>query len=183
MPALSPGIGFLDLGCGAGVDVFRSAKLVGGNGFVTGVDMTPEMITQARKNAFKGGFRNVDFKLGEVEDLPVGDESYNVVISNCVINLVPDKKLAFQEIYRVLKPGGHFCISDIVTNGEIPDTVRADLDAWAACVSGALDKKEYLGLLTEAGFTSVKVIQTNIYGQNLNDQFELESVTVVGYKN
>lgn len=142
----------LDLGSGAGVDVFRAAKVVGKNGFVTGVDMTPEMIKQARINAELGEFLNTEFKLGEIENLPIRDNSQDVVISNCVINLVPNKESAFQEIYRVLKPGGNFCISDIVINGEIPDEIQQNLDAWEACISGALQKQSYFKIIEDVGF-------------------------------
>ncbi len=172
----------LDLGSGAGVDVFRAAKVVGRDGLVTGVDMTPEMIAKARENARKGGYQNTAFKLGEIEALPVPDASQDVVISNCVINLVPNKKRAFQEIYRVLKPGGHFCISDIVTQGQVPESYRKDLDAWAACLSGAVEKEAYLGLLAEAGFQEVEILRASPYGPEPEDGFGFESITVIGYK-
>lgn len=171
----------LDLGSGAGVDVFRAAKVVGKNGFVTGVDMTPEMIDQARINAELGGFLNTEFKLGEIENLPIPDNSQDVVISNCVINLVPNKELAFQEIYRTLKPGGHFCISDIVINGEIPEKIRQNLDAWAACISGALQKQSYLKTIENAGFLNIVVVRCSTF--NIEPGVVgLESITVVGTK-
>jgi len=179
---IKPGDRVLDLGSGAGVDVFRAAKLVGDTGFVTGVDMTPEMIAQARKNAQDGGYQNTDFRLGEIENLPVPDASQDVVISNCVINLVPDKKVAFQEIYRVLKSGGRFCISDIVTNGELPVSIRQDLQAWASCVSGALEKNVYLEMLVDAGFRDVAIVRSKVYGSTSDESLVLESITVVGNK-
>lgn len=179
---IKPGDKVLDLGSGAGVDVFRAAKVVGEDGLVTGVDMTPEMIAQARLNAEKGGYQNTTFKLGEIEDLPVPDGSQDVVISNCVINLVPDKGRAFREIYRVLRPGGHFCISDIVTTGEIPEALRKDLDAWAACLSGAVEKETYLEMLHEAGFQDVKIVRSKPYGAELDQKSVFESITVIGYK-
>lgn len=179
---IKPGDKILDLGSGAGVDVFRAAKVVGSDGFVTGVDMTPEMIAQARLNAEKGGYQNTEFKLGEIEDLPVPDASQDVVISNCVINLVPDKARSFQEIFRVLKHGGHFCISDIVTIGKVPDSFRKDLEAWAACLSGAVEKEVYLAMLVEAGFQDIEIVRANAYGPEPNDAFGFESITVIGYK-
>ncbi len=149
---------------------------------MTGVDITPEMIARARKNAAQGEVQNVAFKLGEIEDLPVPDASQDVVISNCVINLVPDKKAAFQEIYRVLKSGGRFCISDIVTNGELPDSIRQDLQAWASCVSGALEKRIYLEMLVDAGFRDVAIVRSKAYGSTSDESLGLESITVVGNK-
>jgi SAM-dependent methyltransferase len=179
---IRPGDQVLDLGSGAGVDVFRAAKIVGEEGFVTGVDMTPEMIAQARKNAVQGGYQNVAFRLGEIEHLPVPDASQDVVISNCVINLVPDKRAAFAEIYRVLKHGGRFCISDIVTHGKLPESLRQDLEAWAACVSGAVEKQVYLEMLVEAGFQDVKIVRGSNYGSTSDESSGLESITVVGNK-
>ncbi len=179
---IKPGDKVLDLGSGAGVDVFRAAEIVGDEGFVIGVDLTPEMITQARENAAKGGYQNTDFQLGEIESLPVSDASQDVIISNCVINLVPNKNLVFQEIYRVLKPGGHFCISDIVTNGKIPDSIRQDLEAWAACLAGAIEKQAYLEMLIEAGFQDVEIVRANAYGPENYSPMSFESITVLGYK-
>lgn len=171
----------LDLGSGAGVDVFRAAKVVGKSGFVTGVDMTPEMVKQARINAELGEFLNTEFKLGEIENLPIPDNSQDVVISNCVINLVPNKERAFQEIYRVLKPGGNFCISDIVIKGEIPDEIRPNLDAWAACISGALPKQSYLKVIEDVGFLNVEVVRCSAF--NIEPGINgLESITVLGTK-
>jgi arsenite methyltransferase len=135
----------LDLGSGAGVDVFLAAKAVDKQGKVIGVDMTPEMIAKAWKNALEGGYDNVDFRLGDIEDLPVSSESVDVVISNCVINLVPDKRRVFAEIFRVLKPGGYFTISDMVTYGKVPESIREDMELWAGCISGALDRGRISG--------------------------------------
>ena len=142
----------LDLGSGAGNDVFIAARAVGPAGRVIGVDMTPEMIAKARANAEKLGAGNVDFRLGEIEDLPVESGTVDVVISNCVVNLVPDKTKAFSEIHRVLKPGGRFSVSDIVLDGELPEPVRRSAELWAGCVSGALPREEYLGIVRRAGF-------------------------------
>ncbi len=179
---IKEGDNVLDLGSGAGVDVFRAAKVVGKTGFVTGVDMTIEMVTQARENAKQGGIENTAFKLGEIEDLPIPDNSQDVVISNCVINLVPEKNIAFQEIFRVLKPGGRFCISDIVINGEMPDDIRQDLDAWASCMAGALEKQVYLNIIGEAGFQDVQIVRSSGFDENLEDPAGFESITVVGVK-
>jgi arsenite methyltransferase len=147
----------LDLGSGAGLDVFVARKEVGEGGHVIGVDMTAEMIAKARENVEKSGFDNVEFRLGEIEHLPVLSDSVDVVISNCVLNLVPDKQRAFAEIFRVLKPGGHFCISDIVSSSELPDWVKGIAEAYAGCVSGAIPKTDYLSLIQEAGFADVVV--------------------------
>jgi SAM-dependent methyltransferase len=154
---IQPGETVLDLGSGGGLDCFLSARRVGSNGRVIGVDMTPEMLERSRSNAVRLGITNVEFRPGYLEDLPVEDLSVDVVISNCVINLSPDKPQVFREIYRVLKPGGRLAVSDIVTNGSLPESIRKDMNAWGACVAGALDMKEYsLGLL-EAGFEEVLI--------------------------
>jgi arsenite methyltransferase len=147
----------LDLGSGAGNDAFVARALVGPTGRVIGVDMVPEMIAKAQANAARLGAANVDFRLGEIERLPVDDASVDVVISNCVLNLVPDKARAFAEIRRVLRPGGRFSVSDIVLNGELPERLRADAVLYAGCVAGALPEAEYLGLLAAAGFEGVEV--------------------------
>ena len=147
----------LDLGSGAGLDVFVARKEVGESGQLIGVDMTAEMIAKARENAEKSGFDNVEFRLGEIEHLPVPSDRVDVVISNCVLNLVPDKQRAFAEIFRVLKPGGHFCISDIVSSRELPDWVKGVAEAYAGCVSGAIPKNDYLSMIQQAGFADVVV--------------------------
>ena len=154
---LQTGQTVLDLGSGAGLDVFVARKEVGESGHLIGVDMTAEMIAKARENAEKSGFDNVEFRLGEIEHLPVQSDSIDAVISNCVLNLVPDKQRAFAEIFRVLKPGGHFCISDIVSSRELPDWVKGIAEAYAGCVSGAIPKKDYLSLIQETGFADVVV--------------------------
>ena len=147
----------LDLGSGAGLDAFVARRIVGDTGRVIGVDMTESMVAKARENAAKLGYANVTFELGEIEALPVESGSIDVVISNCVLNLVPDKSRAFAEMYRVLKPGAHFCVSDIVVTGELPASVRASVELYAGCVAGALKREEYLALITEAGFSGVEV--------------------------
>ncbi len=154
---ISTGDTVLDLGSGAGNDVFVARHLVGEHGRVIGVDMTEEMIRKANANNAKLGFRNVEFRLGEIENLPVDNASIDVVISNCVLNLVPDKEKAFAEIFRVLKPGGHFSISDIVLTGVLPRAAEADVVLYSECVSGALQKDEYLSTIHRAGFTGVTV--------------------------
>ncbi len=147
----------LDLGSGAGNDVFVARRLVGESGKVIGIDMTKAMVDMAVSNNQKAGYDNVEFRLGEIENMPVEENSVDVVLSNCVLNLVPDKKKAFAEIFRVLKPGGHFSISDIVTDGALPERLREVASLYAGCVSGALQMEEYLGLISEAGFAEVEV--------------------------
>lgn len=164
---INPGDTVLDLGSGAGVDVLRAARLVGESGKVIGVDMTPEMIARAQANAANGGFTNVEFRQGEIEALPVEDSSIDVVLSNCVINLVPDKRQAFREIYRVLRPGGRLSISDMVTYGTMPDEIRRDLTLWAGCIAGAIDRDEYLQIVRECGFDEI-----NIHQETQSDPFE-----------
>lgn len=175
---INPGDTVLDLGSGAGVDVFRAAGVVGSEGHVIGVDMTPDMNELATANAAKAGVENVEFRLGEIESLPVVDATVDLVLSNCVINLVPDKRKAFDEIYRVLAPGGRFMISDIVTTGDLSNEARADLRLWADCVSGAIDRADYLGIIDEAGFTDVEVVTSHAYGEGA----PTESITVRGFK-
>jgi SAM-dependent methyltransferase len=147
----------LDLGSGAGNDAFLARALVGDEGRVIGIDMTGPMIVKARANATKLGYTNVEFRLGEIESLPVEADAVDVVISNCVLNLVPDKSKAFSEIWRVLKPGGHFSISDIVVQGELPESVRQSAEAYVGCVAGAMQRREYLDVIRRAGFATVVV--------------------------
>ena len=147
----------LDLGSGAGNDVFVARSYVGDSGKVIGLDMTEAMINKARENNSKLGYDNVEFILGEIENMPVENETVNVVLSNCVLNLVPDKKKSFEEIYRVMKPGGHFSISDIVLNGELPEPIKKAGEMYAGCVSGAIEKNEYIQLIKDAGFTNIKL--------------------------
>ena len=128
----------IDLGCGAGNDCFVARSIVGKNGWVTGLDFTDEMLNKARKNAESLGFDNINFVKGDIENIPLGDNKFDVVISNCVLNLVPDKNKAFSEIKRILKPGGHFCVSDIVLKGHLPDKIRETASLYAGCISGAL---------------------------------------------
>lgn len=155
---LRPGHTVLDLGSGAGLDAFIARREVGDSGQVIGVDMTGEMIAKARANARQGGFSNVEFRLGEIENLPIEPASVDVVISNCVLNLVPDKRRAFAEIFRVLKPGGHFCISDIVSSAPLPGWLQGIADAYAGCVAGALPRQDYLDIVAAAGFDRLRVV-------------------------
>ena len=155
---LRPGEVVLDLGSGGGIDCFLAARKVGPQGRVIGLDMTPDMIKLAQRNAKKVGATNVEFRYGEMEDIPLPDESVDVIISNCVINLSPDKDAVFGEAYRVLRPGGRMSVSDIVVYGEFPRSIRDRLDAWAGCVAGALDESDYLNKIQRAGFEEVEVL-------------------------
>ncbi|HEY51963.1 MAG TPA: arsenite methyltransferase [Caldilineae bacterium] len=195
---IRPGETVLDLGSGAGIDVFLAARAVGPRGKVIGVDMTPEMIQRARENAKRGGYENVEFRQGELEDMPVDDDSIDVILSNCVINLVPDKGKVFDEIYRVLKPGGRFSISDIVTFGDVPAVIREDIALWTGCIAGALDQNDYRELIRSAGFENVRYEKEQRYDSSwipdkyrqalghhvdeMNGAFGITSVTVVGEK-
>lgn len=147
----------VDLGSGAGNDCFIARSVTGPGGRVIGIDMTEPMIAKARENAAKLGYTNVEFRLGDIEALPIDDDSADVVVSNCVMNLVPDKKKAFAETYRILKPGGHFSISDIVLQGELPEDLRRDAALYAGCIAGALQKEDYLAIIRRAGFTNLTV--------------------------
>jgi arsenite methyltransferase len=153
----------LDLGAGAGIDVFLAAKKVGKHGRVIGVDMTEDMVAKGRQLAREHGFDNVEFRLGYIEQLPVDSETVDVVISNCVINLTPDKLASFKEIHRVLKPGGRILIADLVTAGELPPDVRASAAAWADCLAGAMPKDAYLETIRSAGFVEVGVVSESSY--------------------
>jgi len=145
----------LDLGSGGGIDCFLAAQKVGPRGRVIGLDMTPEMIQLARRNATKIGASNVEFRLGEMEHIPVKDNTVDAIISNCVINLSPDKDAVFREAYRVLKPGGRICVSDIVSLGELPKNIKESLVQWAECISGAINENLYLEKISAAGFENV----------------------------
>ena len=158
LASLRKGETVLDLGSGAGVDCFLAADKVGENGRVIGVDMTPEMIERARENARKGNYGNVEFRLGEIGNLPVADNSVDIVISNCVINLTPDKRRVFTEAFRVLKPGGRLMISDIVLLRELPDFIKNSIEAYIGCLSGAIMRNEYIEAIKAAGFQEVRII-------------------------
>lgn len=156
--ALKEGDVVIDLGSGGGMDALLASKKVGSNGRVIGIDMTPEMLELARKNAKEMGVENVEFREGYIEDIPVEDGTADVIISNCVINLSTDKDKVFREAYRVLKPGGRITVSDIVTEGPLPDHIKNNPDMWASCISGALDQEVYLEKIRNAGFHPVKVL-------------------------
>lgn len=175
----------LDLGSGAGLDVFLAANRVGPNGKAIGVDMSEEMIKRAKKGAIDGGFDNVEFKVGEIENLPVKDSSVDAVISNCVINLSPDKLKVFEEIYRVLKPGGRAMISDLVYEVELPEDLRQDAEAWSECLGGVLQKEEYLDTIRLAGFDGVEIIdQSKFVDPQIDERLEGEitSLKVRAYR-
>ncbi|MGB6381553.1 MAG: arsenite methyltransferase, partial [Syntrophobacteria bacterium] len=155
--ALKPGEMVLDLGSGGGFDCFLAARQVGKTGHVIGVDMTADMIAKARENARKGDYSNVEFRLGEIEHLPVADASVDVIISNCVINLSPEKLDVFREVYRILKPGGRLAISDVVATAPLPPELKNDLDLLSACVSGAATVVEITEMLQEAGFQDIQI--------------------------
>jgi ubiquinone/menaquinone biosynthesis C-methylase UbiE len=180
--SLKSGEAVLDLGSGAGFDCFLAARRVGKSGKVIGVDMTPEMVEKARENARPGGADNVEFRLGEIEILPVEDESMDIVISNCVINLSPDKPRVFREAFRVLKPGGRLMVSDIVLARELPETIRNDGAAYAGCISGAVLKDKYLGAIKAAGFDRIEVLEERAFpiGDMAHDVTAQAVVAAVG---
>jgi arsenite methyltransferase len=158
LASLKNGEVVLDLGSGAGFDCFLAARRVGDEGKVIGVDMTPEMLEKARENARKGKYKNVEFRLGEIENIPVADSQVDVVISNCVINLAPDKDRVFEEAYRVLKPGGRLMVSDIVLLKELPNNVKKSVQAYVGCLSGAILKTKYLAKIKYAGFENIRIM-------------------------
>ncbi|MCL2657376.1 MAG: arsenite methyltransferase [Betaproteobacteria bacterium] len=160
---LAPGEVVLDLGSGGGIDVLLSARRVGPSGKAYGLDMTDEMLALARENQRKAGVTNVEFLKGEIEHIPLPDNSVDVVISNCVINLSADKDQVLREVFRVLKPGGRFAVSDIVTRGEMPEQLRGDMQLWAGCIAGALQDTDYTAKLAAAGFKQIGIEPTRIY--------------------
>ena len=163
LASLKPGEVVLDLGSGAGFDCFLAAARVGPQGKVIGVDMTPEMLDKAKANAAKGNYKNVEFRLGEIENLPVADSFVNAIISNCVINLSPDKPRVFAEAFRALKPTGRLMVSDIVLNQELPETIKDSASAYIGCLSGAILKDDYLNQIKKAGFKQVKIIEESVF--------------------
>ena len=160
---LKPGETVLDLGSGGGIDVLLSARRVGPTGKAYGLDMTPEMLALAEENKRASGLTNVEFLRGEIENIPLPDNSVDVVISNCVINLSGDKSRVLQEAFRVLKPGGRFAVSDVVVLGEVPDAIRKSMEMWVGCVAGALTDVEYVNTLTRAGFEKIELEPTRVY--------------------
>jgi SAM-dependent methyltransferase len=175
---LEPGEVVLDLGSGGGIDCFLAARKVGPEGRVIGLDMTPDMIRLARRNAKKMGATNVEFRYGEMEDIPLPDESVDVIISNCVINLSPDKDAVFGEAYRVLRPGGRMSVSDIVVDGDLPQAIRSRLDSWAGCIAGALDESVYLDKIRAAGFEGVEVASRSHVDASQITEDELQLLVV-----
>jgi arsenite methyltransferase len=167
LAGLKPGQTVLDLGSGAGIDCFLAAKKVGPSGRVIGVDMTPEMLDRARENARKNGSTNVEFRLGEIENLPVADNTVDVIISNCVINLSTDKPRVFREAFRVLKPGGRLMVSDLALRKPLPAAIRESVEAYVACIAGALVKDDYLRAVREAGFEDVEVLSEKTFPAEL----------------
>jgi arsenite methyltransferase len=182
---LKEGETVLDLGSGAGIDVFLASKKVGAKGYVIGVDMTEKMIEKANKIAQRDGYKNVEFRLGQIENLPVTDNSIDVIISNCVVNLSPDKLRTFKEAYRVLRSGGRMLISDLVVEAELPDKIKKNFAAWAACISGAMVRKEYLAVIGKAGFRKIDIIHEQSYSEpDLHESLggKITSVQVRAYK-
>ena len=189
----------VDLGAGAGNDVFVARAVTGEIGKVIGIDMTQEMIDKANENKAKLGYENVDFKLGEIESMPLEDNEADVVVSNCVLNLVPNKDKAFEEINRILKPGAHFCVSDIVLQGQLTEGLTKSAEMYAGCVAGALQKDDYLKSIENAGFTNIEIKKTKtielpdaLLKEYLSDseveeyktnQVGIFSITVVATKN
>jgi arsenite methyltransferase len=171
LASLKEGEVVLDLGSGAGFDCFLAASRVGPQGKVIGVDMTPEMLDKARENIRKGHYENIEFRLGEIENLPVANNTVDVIISNCVINLSQDKPKVFKEAFRVLKPGGRLMVSDIVLLGELPQSIRNSVEAYVGCIAGASMKGDYLEAIGEAGFVEVKVLDETVFpaGDLAND--------------
>ena len=169
----------MDLGSGAGIDVFLAANRIGENGHVIGVDMTEEMIRRGEKIAKENGYTNVEFRLGEIEHLPVDDNSVDVIISNCVINLSPDKLKTYKEAYRVLKPDGRILVSDLVTEGELPEDIKKSFDAWSGCIAGALEKNKYLDIIKKAGFRSVEIVSQSRFTEKEMDKRLIGKITSV----
>jgi arsenite methyltransferase len=162
--SVKPGETVLDLGSGAGIDAFLAARDVGPEGHVIGVDMTPAMIDRARANASKAGTTNVEFRLGEIEHLPLPDASVDVIVSNCVVNLSPEKDRVFREAFRVLRPGGRMLVSDLVLENPLPKETRESIEAYVGCIAGASLKEDYLGFIRAAGFQEVEIVREGRYG-------------------
>ncbi len=182
LAALQPGQRVLDLGSGGGLDCLLAAQKVGESGWVIGVDMTPEMLSLAWRNAAKAGLRNVEFRHGHIEKLPVESASIDVILSNCVINLSPDKPAVFREAQRVLRAGGKFAVSDIVSDSPIPASAQADMISLAGCVSGAMTEADYLSAIQAAGFDNVRVADRKHYAQVPDSDVQTYSVRVEAYK-
>jgi SAM-dependent methyltransferase len=183
LASLKEGDVVFDLGSGAGFDAFLSAQRVGKTGRVIGVDMTPEMVAKAQENAKKGNYTNVDFRLGEIEKLPVEDNSIDVIISNCVINLSPDKETVFKEAHRVLKAGGRLMVSDLVLAKDLPKEIQDSVEAYVGCLAGAIKKEEYLRFIEQAGFQGIKIISESSYPvDTMFDNLEAAQDSIVSIK-
>jgi arsenite methyltransferase len=178
LASLKKGETVLDLGSGAGIDAFLASKRVGPSGKVIGIDITKEMLERAKAIASEHGYKNVEFRLGEVENIPVKDGTVDVIISNCVINLAPDKLKVFKEAYRVLKPNGRLIVSDLVLETDLPEEFRNSYDAWAECIAGALVKSDYLNKIVSAGFKDVKVASQKPYTINTNPVLKGKIVSI-----
>ena len=178
LASLKAGETVLDLGSGGGIDAFLASKKVGPQGKVIGVDLTEEMLERAKATASKHGYTNVEFRLGEIESLPIEDERVDVIISNCVINLAPDKLKVFKEAYIVLKPNGRLMVSDLVTQGELPEDVKNSFDAWAGCIAGALEKVDYLEKIAGAGFKNVNVVSQKPYTIDVSPELRGKIVSI-----
>ncbi len=181
LASIKEGETVLDLGSGTGFDCFLAARKVGKTGKVIGVDMTPEMIGRAKENAKKGKYENVEFRLGEIENLPVEDGSVDAIISNCVINLSPDKKKVFEEANRVLKPGGMIMVSDIVLTKELPSKLKDSIAAHVGCLAGAMKKKEYIDIIKKAGFRNIETSETRLPVESISrDPFAKKIISDMG---
>ncbi|MCS7204378.1 MAG: methyltransferase domain-containing protein [Leptospiraceae bacterium] len=179
---LKPGEVLVDLGSGRGTDVIKATKYIGSSGKAIGIDATPEMISVAKRNAEKLRLKNVDFLLGEIENIPLGDEVADVVISNCVINHAKDKAKVYQEIYRILKPNGRFVISDIIAEKELPEEVKNDPESWAQCYGGAITKEEYFLAIAKANFKEIEILEESAPYEKGKERVLIRSITIRGYK-
>ncbi|KXB05359.1 arsenite S-adenosylmethyltransferase [candidate division MSBL1 archaeon SCGC-AAA382A13] len=179
---LEEGEKILDLGSGLGIDVFLASKKVGPQGQAVGIDASEEMIRKATEIAKRDGYENVEFKHGEIEKLPFQDKSFDAVTSNCVINLSTDKLKTYKEIYRILKPNGRILISDIVTSEELPEEIRNDPEAWAACIGGAVEKEEYLNIIEKAGFEKIEIVSESVFDSDVDLSAEILSLQVRAVK-
>ena len=160
------------------MDAFLASKKVGQRGKVIGIDMTEEMVEKAKTTAIKNEYTNVEFRIGEIEALPIEDETVDVIISNCVINLAPDKLQVFKEAYRVLKPTGRLMISDLVTIGELPEKIRKSFDDWAGCIAGALEKNDYLNKINKAGFSKIKIVSQKPYTIDISQELKGKIISI-----